>query len=349
MNNPLIGPWLLENTHFSKDAGKVFSTFACCGGSTMGYKLSGFDVIGMNEIDPRIAEIYKANHNPKYSFICSIRDMIDMDLPEELYDLDILDGSPPCSSFSTQGARDRLWSKKKKFIEGQAVQRLDDLFFSFIELAERLKPKIIVAENVKGLITGKAKGYVKEIVKNFQSIGYRTQIFLLNGANMGLPQARERVFFICRREDLNLDPIKLNFKEPHITVRTAFKWIENYPSMSESLKLPPSIEKLYYKVKQGKSFNSVHPTGSYFSVVKHPLDRPANTLTANHSNSIHPIKARTLNSAEFAILSSFPMDYNYLNNDGKKAKWAMGMSVPPFMMNRISTEIKKQWGHVFNG
>ncbi len=64
----MIGPWTLKDAYMPKDAGKVFSTFACTGGSTMGYKLAGFDVIGMNEIDPKVATIYKKNHKPKFSF-----------------------------------------------------------------------------------------------------------------------------------------------------------------------------------------------------------------------------------------------------------------------------------------
>ena len=71
------------------------------------------------------------------------------EFPEELYHLDILDGSPPCSTFSMAGQREENWGKNKKFREGQASQILDDLFFEFIDLAAILKPKIVIAENVK--------------------------------------------------------------------------------------------------------------------------------------------------------------------------------------------------------
>ena len=93
--------WSLENLKSVKKNGlKVFSCFACGGGSTMGYKLAGFDVLGCNEIDPKINAMYVKNHNPKYNFNCDIRDLINTKLSDELYDLDILDGSPPCSVFS---------------------------------------------------------------------------------------------------------------------------------------------------------------------------------------------------------------------------------------------------------
>ena len=111
----ITGPWYLKTANFPKDSGNVFSCFACTGGSTMGYKLAGFNVIGMNEIDPGVAAVYKANHKPKYAFVSSIRDIIDAELPEELFNLDILDGSPPCSTFSTSGKRHKDWGKQKKF------------------------------------------------------------------------------------------------------------------------------------------------------------------------------------------------------------------------------------------
>ena len=97
------------------------------GGSTLGYKRAGFDVIGNVEIDPRINDIYITNNKPKYNYCEDLRIFNQRDdLPEELYQLDILDGSPPCTSFSTAGVRERDWGKAKKFKEGQKVQTLDD-------------------------------------------------------------------------------------------------------------------------------------------------------------------------------------------------------------------------------
>lgn len=134
--------WTLSDAVFTKDKGKVFSCFACGGGSTMGYKLAGFDVIGCNEIDHRMMSIYRKNHNPKYHFLEPIQEFKNRaDLPEDLYNLDILDGSPPCSTFSVAGSREEAWGKLKHFREGQAEQVLDTLFFDFIDLAERLQPK----------------------------------------------------------------------------------------------------------------------------------------------------------------------------------------------------------------
>lgn len=206
--------WKLSETNFTKDKGKVFSCFACGGGSTMGYKLAGFDVIGFNEIDPRMANIYIKNHQPKYQFVEAIQDFVKWDeYPEELYHLDILDGSPPCSSFSVAGKREQDWGKKKQFREGQAKQVLDTLFFDFIALAEKLQPKIVIAENVKGLTIGKAKTYLSRILSAFDKAGYRVNNYLLDASKMGVPQRRERVFFVAIRKDLahKVTDLKLNF------------------------------------------------------------------------------------------------------------------------------------------
>ena len=206
--------WYLKDIKQDKNV-KVFSCFSCGGGSTMGYKRAGFDVIGNCEIDPRMNTVYVKNNHPKYNFLMDLRKFNKKtDLPEELYNLDILDGSPPCSTFSTAGSREKAWGKEKVFREGQQKQTLDDLFFVFLDTVEKLKPKIVVAENVTGLIKGNAKGYVNEIIKRFHNLGYDVQLFKLNAAKMNVPQARERVFFIANNQGYN--KLKLNFDEKPI-------------------------------------------------------------------------------------------------------------------------------------
>lgn len=195
-----------------KNGLKVFSCFACGGGSTMGYKLAGCDVIGDCELDKRMNDVYVKNHHPKYNYLMDIRDFNNLDnLPEELYHLDILDGSPPCSTFSMAGERENAWGKEKKFREGQKVQTLDDLVFVFIETVAKLRPKVAIMENVEGLLLGSAWKYVKQIYKMFHDIGYKVRHELLKGEDMGVPQTRHRVFFVATRLDFDLQDIDLNF------------------------------------------------------------------------------------------------------------------------------------------
>jgi DNA (cytosine-5)-methyltransferase 1 len=307
----------------------------------MGYKLAGFDVVGCNEIDPEVFKIYNLNHKPKFPFVMSIRDMLTQKtLPQELYNLDILDGSPPCTSFSTAGVRERDWGKEKRFSEGQALQRLDDLFFEFIALAQRLQPKIVVAENVAGMVKGKARGYIKEIVQAYDQAGYTTQLFRLNGANMGICQARDRVFFISVRKDLNLPKIDLQFNEKPIAFLQVEKWISGVAD--EYRKCTDNELQLWKKCKEGKSFASVHPKGNYFTYKKIHRNKPINTIHSGNPH-FHYSKPRPLSTNEMLACSSFPIDYNWGNWIASKKHWAMGMSVPPFMIERIANEIYKQW------
>lgn len=335
---PITGLWNLADAYMPKDAGSVFSCFACAGGSTMGYKLAGFDVIGCNEIDPKVAAVYIKNHNPKHKYICSIRDMLDKDLPEELYNLDILDGSPPCTSFSTAGVRDRDWGKEKKFSEGQALQRLDDLFFEFIALAKKLQPKIVIAENVTGMVKGKARGYVKEVIQAYKEAGYTTQLFRLNAAQMGVPQARQRVFFVSRRDDLELDPIRLRFNEKPITFGEVLGLA--LPPAESGLQLQQSHLGAWRVCKQGAPLNSVE--NKFFTASKLSPHKPSPTLSAS-GGAMHPTIPRYLSLGEWLACSSFPMDMAWPAGPVSKAKWFMGMSVPPFMVQRIALEVRKQW------
>jgi DNA (cytosine-5)-methyltransferase 1 len=325
--------WYLKDGYPKSHGLKVFGTFICGGGSTMGYKLAGFEHLGGVEIDPEVADVYKTNHNPKYLFVEDIRGFADRkEFPEDLYNLDILDGSPPCSSFSMAGNREKDWGKTKVFREGQAEQRLDDLFFDYIRLAKKLQPKVVIAENVKGLIQGNAKAYVHRIKKEFEAAGYKVQLFLLNAASMGVPQKRERVFFICQRNDLNFKPLNLFFNENAIH----FKEIE----VDESRKnATGEILKYLILTKEGKSLASVHPKGNFFTSIRISKNDVINTI-ASGSNLFHYEKNQYLNNTELKLAGSYPIDYNFKKID---PQYLIGMSVPPVMTAQVATEIYNQW------
>lgn len=198
---------------------KVFGTFVCGGGSAMGYKLAGFDYLGGVEIDPKVAAIYADNLKPRHLYVEDIRDFNKReDLPAELYNLDILDGSPPCTLFSLNRGRKRedSWGKARKFGEGQAVQTLEDLPFVWCETVAKLRPKVCLMENVEGLVKGGAKAYCSNIIWKLGRAGYDAQLFLLDAQFMGVPQRRRRVFIVGRRRDLNLPRLSLDFREPVI-------------------------------------------------------------------------------------------------------------------------------------
>ena len=329
----------------------VFSCFACGGGSTMGYKLAGYNVLGCNEIDPKMMAAYVENHKPKYSYLEPIQTFkLKKDLPEELYNLDILDGSPPCSSFSIAGNRSKDWGKEKKFREGQAKQVLDTLFFDFIDLAAELKPKIVIAENVKGLIQGDANKYVNEIKKAFDKAGYYFQLFLFDASDMGVPQKRERVFIICMRKDLagpflyqanlfeQLPKIELKFNEKKIF------WRDIIDNDFKGCNLSPLDSELWEHKKNGDvdlSDISIRKRSilSRFNCKFLYKNKVANTVTAGDMCVLFDIK-RTRNKRELLKCGSYPKDYNFLNN---KPKYLIGMSVPPVMTAQIANNIYNQW------
>ena len=331
--------WKLKD-YPAKNGLKVFSTFACGGGSTMGYKLAGYDVIGANDIDPRMAKVYKKNHNPKHYYLCDIRELNKKierkDVDKDLYNLDILDGSPPCSSFSMAGRREKDWGKEKKFTEGQAKQTLDDLFFDFIETTRLLQPKVVVAENVKGMLQGNAKGYVVEIMKLFDLAGYEMQIFLLNAASMGVPQRRERVFFVGHRKDLGYPKLKLDFHERVISLKVALDGVSQ-----NAIEHLTSQQNHYWNLcKDGDRFSKYHPKGSFFGQQKVDRNKPCTTLNTKMDAKFHWKYKRYLTNEEWAIIGTFPIDYNYLD---VQPKYLIGMSVPPVMMAQVASQIYEQW------
>ena len=316
--------WNLEDLKKIKKNGyKVFSCFSCGGGSSMGYKLAGYEVIGNCEIDPSINELYIKNFKPKYTYLMGVQDFYKLDkIPEELYDIDILDGSPPCSTFSMAGQREKNWGKEKKFREGQAKQILSDLFFDFIRVAKRLKPKIVIAENVKGIIAGNAKGYINAIINEFDRTGYDTQIFLLNAATMGVPQKRERVFFICKRKDLKLPNIKLSFNERPILYKE-FK-DKNYKKMNTN-----TIE---YKRWTKRNKNS----GFTHKFIK-DNEIPSTQIASNPLLRFDV--PGYISDKDIITIQTFPQDYDFLD---QQPVYVCGMSVPPIMMKKISEQVKIQ-------
>lgn len=338
------GPWRLTDlANVPKNGLTVFSCFHCGGGSTMGYKLAGFTVLGGVEIDPEMMGIYRQNHAPKHSYLMGVQDfkrIPDADLPPELFNLDILDGSPPCSSFSTAGAREKKWGKRTHFREGQAEQVLDGLFFDFIDVAKKLQPRVVVAENVKGLIVGNAKFYVKQIFHAFADAGYDTQLFLLNSSRMGVPQKRERTFFIARRRDLNLPKIELEFNEPLISVCQAWRGLP--PQTARPL--TPSTKALWLLARQGESLSRVNG-GSRFGDHKLAFTEPSCTITTS-GGLYHPLEPRNASEGEILRLQTYPDDYNAAPAG---ARYVCGMSVPPRMMQRVASQIAIQLFHKKSG
>lgn len=308
---------------------KVMSTFACGGGSSMGYKRAGCEIVAANDIDPEMAWHYKHNLNPPLYYLCPIRDLLTKELPEHLFNLDILDGSPPCSTFSMAGSREKSWGKNKHFREGQAKQVLSDLFFDYLDLIERLRPKVAIAENVKGMILGNAKGYTKLVMQRFREIGYQPQLFLINAADCGVPQKRERVFFCALRNDIDKQPLKL---------KPSHRWISAGEATAD---LGCKVKGLFL-VTAGNERHVVN----FRTPIHDPYSQPSPTLTATNNqfdliSHDRKTEKRAWSFCEYKRLGSFPDDYHAKTD--KIGKYMIGMSVPPKMTEQVAKAVVEQW------
>lgn len=299
----------------------------------MGYKLAGCEVIGCCEIDKRMNEVYVANHKPKYNYLMDIRDFNKKDdLPEELYNLDILDGSPPCSTFSIAGLREDSWGVEKKFREGQKSQTLDDLLFVFIDTVEKLRPKVVIMENVEGLLLGNGWEYVKKIYSQFGKIGYKVTHKLLKGEIMGVPQTRHRVFFIATRLDFDLSKIDLIFNYEQIPYN-AIKCGKGKDTTMYQKHLLDSL------IETDKSMGDINmrikgsPTGFTDKIAR--LDKVLPTITA-HVKIFCSRDKRFVSNHDIILGATFPQDFNFLTEN---VQYICGMSVPPIMLKRVVERI----------
>lgn len=309
----------------------------------MGYKRAGYKVVAACDIDPEMAYHYKLNINPPLFYLCPVKDLVSMDLPDHLYDLDILDGSPPCSSFSMAGSREKTWGKQKHFREGQSKQVLDDLFFDFLDLVEKLKPKAVIAENVKGMILGKAKGYCRLVMKRFKEIGYNAQLFLLNSANCGVAQKRERVFFCALRNDLKYKKLELNPSINWVTAGEAVFDLKNEHQKPETKPGPIDL-KWWHLTKPGERylepFARITGKQKLWSNRKFKENAPAYTITATEGFT-HWSECRRFSFLEIKRFGSFPDDYKA--KTPQIGKYMVGMSVPPMMTEFVARNVAEQW------
>lgn len=329
--------WTMANDYPKEKNGlKVFSCFACGGGSTMGYKLAGCEVVGCCEIDKKMNDDHVKNHHPKHNYLMDIRKFNEIpneDLPEELFNLDILDGSPPCTTFSMAGDREESWGKKKKFREGQAEQTLDDLSFVFIDTVAKLKPKVVVMENVEGILFGEAITYVQRIYEQFKDIGYSVKHYLLKGEYMGIPQTRHRVFFFATRLDFDLENIDLIFNYAPIT----YSEIESGEHIESTME-KGKISKLSIKGESSlcETMQRIYGRTTYFSEKIIYKNEVCKTLTASGGELWIENTGVHLNDKEMINAQTFPQDYDF---NGEKVKYICGMSVPPIMIKRIVTRL----------
>lgn len=321
------------------------STFSGAGGSSLGMSMAGFRVLRAHEFIDAAADTYTANNPNTPVDRRDIRNVTADDLLAKIGlapgELDLLEGSPPCASFSTAGKRHEGWGKVKSYSDG--AQRSDDLFFEFARLVDGVRPRTFTAENVSGLVKGTAKGYFLEILAALKAAGpgYRVEAKLLNAKWLGVPQSRQRVIFIGVRADLadvQGRPVIPAHPEPFgplITLAEALDGLDA-PVEPES-KLSPSVEREWRLTRRGCA------SARYFSLQRLSWDRPSYTATAHVAESAasiaHPDEPRKFSTAELRRICSFPDDFILTGTYAQQGE-RLGRSVPPLMAREIAATVR---------
>ena len=322
----------------------VFSLFSGCGGSCLGFEMAGFKIVGASEFVEEARKTYELNHKGTPIDGRDIRDLKASDVFEiaGTDQIDVMEGSPPCASFSTAGKRHDNWGEVKTYSETE--QRSDDLFFEFARLVNSVQPKVFVAENVKGLVTGSAKGYFKLILSRLKKCGYQVEARVVDASYLGVPQARQRTIFVGVRNDLELLP---TFPKPLNYRFNVSDVITDDPSLLDSETGQDISIIKYATYAEWKKLGLGEASKKFYSLVRPALNKPIPTLTATGGTSIggasvtHPQYPRKLNLKELRLLSSFPADFQLTGRFQQRYE-RIGRAVPPLMMKAIAETIHKE-------
>lgn len=352
MKKPQFKPLTMEEVNKKKNTNgyNVVSTFSGAGGSCLGLKLAGFNINYAVEFIPEAQKTYSLNHPDTYLDKRDIRQIKGKEILHTIGlkkgELDLFEGSPPCSGFSQCGIGTNGWNTVKSYSDTK--QRVDDLFFEFIRLIDEVRPKMILAENVPALATGKNKGILKLIVNEFKKIGYTIKMKVLDASYLDVPQKRKRLIFIGKREDL---PIKITFPKPK-----KYQYIvkDALPNFKENLK--PSSE--YILMKKGTLGRTLldyaikHHLKNLkepYKILKHKdgyfthrvlFEEDICHTLIQGSYSYYGYYPRTLSIFEGLRLHTFPDDFKLVGNYDRQ--WErIARSVPPKMYEAVGLKIKK--------
>lgn len=314
--------WAQAHAPRASDAATVISTFAGCGGSSLGYHMAGYQELLAVEWEQNAADTFRLNfpHVPLYH-----GDIAKLSVEECLRlagvkpgELDVFDGSPPCQGFSIAGKREL----------GDARNQL---FREYCRLLEGLRPRAFVMENVSGMVNGDFKLVFAEILRTLKRCGYRVKARVLNAMFFGVPQSRERMIFVGVREDIGRDPSHPSGWSVPVTVREAFVGVPPHDCPA----LTPRYQAYWHAAPQGGR------VGKQKYVMKLSERLPAGTLLKSEGNGApyHPTECRAISTAERRRIGSFPDSFRF--TDHKHAVERIGNSVPPLLMRAIAAHVRE--------
>ena len=325
---------------------KIISLFSGCGGLDLGFHQEGYETVWANDFDHWACETFKKNIGDV--IVEGDIEQIDPYDNNSIPDCDIVLGGFPCQDFSM------IW--KRPGLDGER----GNLYKSFLRVVDAKKPKVFVAENVKGLLTANNKKAIKQIVSDFENIapGYKVKVKLYNFADYGVPQLRERILIVGIRSDIDFDfehpepthSAKDDELLPHVTAGEALANIPSDAKNTEQQNLSPkTVEKLKL-ISAGGNFTDIpkdHPLyvkGMISHVYRriHP-DEPSKTIIAAGGGGTwgyHYPEPRSLNNRERARLQSFPDDFEFVGTMTQVRK-QIGNAVPPQGVRELAKTLKK--------
>ena len=346
----------------------VVSTFAGGGGSSTGYKLAGGDVIFVNEFIPAAIATYNLNFPGTPVVSADIRRINrSKEHVEELFqrygiakgELDVLDGSPPCSTFSAASAgkgKDKIERKNVQYSD-TTQNRVGMLIHDYVFMANVMQPKVCVIENVPRIKSADVFKYALERLRRW---GYLVNFRKLVATDFGVPQKRERLFVIAVRPDIARkvglrtdEDILQVFPEPSsnpLSIRMALSGLQTDHQERDML-LTLARQGSSYELIKKLPFNPAKPTGmaevapgwtSDFNLVRGAWDLPSPTITATGASGrggiLHPNENRSFTLAELKRLTSLPDDFKLAGTFAQKAE-RIGRMVPPLMTKAIAQSI----------
>lgn len=291
----------------------IIDLFSGVGGLSLGFIEHGFELVFANDNNKEAGETFKFNH-PNSNFICEdIQKINEKDLIPLIgnKEIDVLVGGVPCQSFSMVGYR--TTGKDKNLNDPRHF-----LFKEFIRITNIVRPKIVIIENVKAILSSH-DGFIKDsIVKELNEIGYKVDYKVLNAADFGVPQLRERAIFIGNR--INVDnefPKPTHTPKNYVTIAEAFKDLPN--ENHEPRQLKDKVLERVKLLKPGQNWRDLPielQTGSKHSGAYGRLEpnKPSRTLTTRFDTPpggyvTHPIEDRAITVREGARIQSFPDEF----------------------------------------
>lgn len=316
---------------------KAVSLFSGLGGMDLGllggfkylgkvYKKNKFDIAYAADFDKPTCDIY--NHN--FDHECFHQDITQVD-EADLPGHDILIGGFPCQSFSVSAQNPpRLGFKDER----------GKLFFEMCRILKHHQPRIFIAENVKGILSANKKKAFPLIIKEFENSGYFVKFQVLNSAEFGVPQKRERVFILGFREKKDFD----SFEFPVVNS------LNGYVPLKKILDPEETIEEKYYF--SDKAVEGLKKSKSYKLMNKgraQCIEGPSNTVSAHLAkvslNSTDPVlkingRYRMYTPREVARIQSFPESFKLTGTKTANYK-ALGNAVAPVVMWHVVQEVEK--------